>query len=548
MCVYAALSRRAAGEFGFPLDDSWIHVRFAQNLARGKGFSFNPGHLASTTTGPLWTLVLALGYRLTHEFIFTAAALNWVFCSLAAITAGALGRTLIPRRAFGAAMAVVVALTVPLAWAGMSGMEPALSMWLTALGVLLHVRLRGARGIKSLAPTAAFGLAAWSRPELALLFPLAMLDRLLMGAKEARTASRDRYVLTWFGALGAHTVLFAALVAPMIAYNTHVIGRPLPSSYYIKAWSFGIGAALALGDSARIQNALIDAPLKDLGGALLMWAGNNAVLFIPFLFGLVHLIRGWGRRDDSAPRSLLIPLVLIVQPLAWGVSAGYQRTPWFQSQRYFSDLDILYLVVGMAGAWWLWDDWLAGHLPWQSTDTLERPTAGAAKRVAVAGIALILSASLARQPDQARMFALNVKNITDMQVTTARWLNAHVPKGSLLAANDIGAIAAITDMPVLDMIGLVSPEILSNLTVENYRSGAWNRLIWGVAAKEKVDYLVIVMRPERYAGFVRSGHKPIFGIRIEDNITCGGPIIAVFESKWHIAARGKPPAPPGGTP
>jgi len=43
------------------------------------------------------------------------------------------------------------------------------------------------------------------------------------------------------------------------------------------------------------------------------------------------------------------------------------------------------------------------------------------------------------------------------------------------------------------------------------------------------------MRPERYEGFVRAGHKPIFWIKIKDNITCGGPWIVVY--KW----REKPP-------
>jgi hypothetical protein len=64
---YLALSRRAAGEFGLPLDDSWIHVRFAENLARGEGFSFNHSQPTSTTTGALWTLLLALAYRLAGE-------------------------------------------------------------------------------------------------------------------------------------------------------------------------------------------------------------------------------------------------------------------------------------------------------------------------------------------------------------------------------------------------------------------------------------------------------------------------------------------------
>ncbi|MCJ7751476.1 MAG: hypothetical protein MUQ65_10345, partial [Armatimonadetes bacterium] len=55
--------------------------------------------------------------------------------------------------------------------------------------------------------------------------------------------------------------------------------------------------------------------------------------------------------------------------------------------------------------------------------------------------------------------------------------------------------------------------------------------VWDTAESKEPDYLVVVMRPERYEGFVRAGHKPIFGIKIDDNITCGGPWIVVY--KWR---------------
>ena len=47
-----------AGAAGFPLDDSWIHLQFARNLAAGAGFSYNPGTPVAGSTAPLWTLLL----------------------------------------------------------------------------------------------------------------------------------------------------------------------------------------------------------------------------------------------------------------------------------------------------------------------------------------------------------------------------------------------------------------------------------------------------------------------------------------------------------
>ena len=47
-------------DFGFPLDDSWIHLVFARNLATGHGLSFNPGDLVIGSTAPLWTALLSV--------------------------------------------------------------------------------------------------------------------------------------------------------------------------------------------------------------------------------------------------------------------------------------------------------------------------------------------------------------------------------------------------------------------------------------------------------------------------------------------------------
>ena len=52
-------SRATGGQVGFPLDDSWIHLQFARNVATGWGFSYNPGEPTPGSTAPLWTLLLA---------------------------------------------------------------------------------------------------------------------------------------------------------------------------------------------------------------------------------------------------------------------------------------------------------------------------------------------------------------------------------------------------------------------------------------------------------------------------------------------------------
>jgi len=42
------------------IDDSYIHLTFARNIAAGNGFSYHPGEPDYSTSALIWTLLLAL--------------------------------------------------------------------------------------------------------------------------------------------------------------------------------------------------------------------------------------------------------------------------------------------------------------------------------------------------------------------------------------------------------------------------------------------------------------------------------------------------------
>ena len=53
-----------------------------------------------------------------------------------------------------------------------------------------------------------------------------------------------------------------------------------------------------------------------------------------------------------------------------------------------------------------------------------------------------------------------VQNINAMQVHLGRWVDANLPKSARIAVNDIGAIAYFSRREVIDLMGLVTPEII----------------------------------------------------------------------------------------
>src|SRR5512140_3308432 len=61
--IYLLVSARIY-RVGFPLDDSWIHLTYARNLALRGEWAFQPGRLSAGSTAPLWPFLLGLGFWL----------------------------------------------------------------------------------------------------------------------------------------------------------------------------------------------------------------------------------------------------------------------------------------------------------------------------------------------------------------------------------------------------------------------------------------------------------------------------------------------------
>ena len=160
--------------WGFPLDDSWIHMQIARNLSSGHGMYFNAGEPVSASSAPLWTVLLAGLHLLPVDVVMAAklvgVLLLWgtaTFTFLLARQAGLSGGW--------ALLASLSAATTPrLIWGSLSGMEITLYAAAATAGIWLCLRSRGAppgRGA-----TALLAAAALARPECLLLFPVLLLD------------------------------------------------------------------------------------------------------------------------------------------------------------------------------------------------------------------------------------------------------------------------------------------------------------------------------------------------------------------------------------
>jgi hypothetical protein len=464
LAVLLLRERLIAGAAGFPLDDSWIHLHFARNLAEGAGFAYNPGTPVAGSTAPLWTLLLAAGAWVAGASVAMAKTLG---------VAAAVAAALLLRRAAlawgagrGPALAAAIALlwSGPFAWGALSGMEVTLAALLVTvtLFALAHERFAVA--------ALTGGLAALARPEAVVLLPFVALAR-------RPTAAR----LALFAAIAV------AVLVPFVVFCWATTGTPVPSTAAAKVEGGLLGRLVGVREPARVT--WLDRPLA-FAIDWLVWLVRTHPL-LPLALPAVAL--AWRRTRALA----IVGLVLVAHPLAMALLAPY-RGPGFQEGRYSIHLlpvAILMLTVTAVHA--------------------RRATLMSSIRVVYLAVALV---TLAIAADR---YAWGVQNINAMQVHLGRWVDAHLPRTATLALNDVGAIAYFSRRPVLDLMGLVTPEI------RPYRRQGEAGVVRFIT--ERCPDVVIVFPtwfPELTAR--RDLLTPIYRVHLPRNEVSGAPEMVVY--------------------
>jgi hypothetical protein len=484
---------------GVTLDDSWIHFRFADNLRRGLGFSFNPGAVISGSTSPLWVFLLSLfdhGYLLPAKAMGILAYLGsgWLTYGLAK-SAGI--------RSIYAFLAGAGTLGAGrLLWAAPSGMETTTF----ALATLMALWFWQRDAEKAISPitSLAFGLACLLRPEGYLLLVLSGVVWLV----GSDAGLKDKAV--WIN-LARHFTIAGLLILPYPLFGAITAGHLLPNTFYAKTSAWGCPPSLLyfgwIGSVFVLDNPVM-AFMAAVGLGTLLWSGN------------------WKRKRLY----VLCGLWLIGLPLVYGFIApcvsGYYT-------RYTAPLIPVMMILGAAGGQQLEakiPGWLAHFRKGSLLDAQPHLIAG----LLVEGLVLALVPTLLFW---APFYAHSVADIENMQVRIGHWLAENTEPGDVLALNDIGAIGYLADREIIDLGGLIDPQVLP--VIEGKGPGESDRPLANYLAVLKPDYLVIF--PNWYpqlAEFLRA--KPVYQVRLEPrsiagipNLTIvGGGVMVVYELDW----------------
>ena len=391
---------------GFPLDDAWIHLTYARNIVEYGEWAFRPGQISAGSTSPLWTALLSIGYLLRLAPYAWTFFLGWGILSLMGIRAEGIARKALPSYKTKIPwVGLFIVLAWHLTWSATSGMETLLHglLILEVLGLLLE-KSHQYMTIGLLA-----GLSVWVRPDgLTLLGPILLTVFFQEHGIRARA-----------GALAKVFIGFGILFVFYLLFNLILSGEPMPNTFYAKQAEYQ-EYWLAKSLSGRLTDyilPIIAGPFIGLVPGLFLW-----------VYGTIRE-RNWG---GMAGMIWLLGYIGIY----------FLRLPAYQHGRYIIPvMPVLYLwgMIGMLGY-------------------IGSPRVN--QRISFLWKSLIILLIISFQWVGASQNAQDVLMIESQMVRTAQWINENLPPDSIVAVHDIGAIGYFTPNPLVDLAGLITPDVV----------------------------------------------------------------------------------------
>ncbi|HET7153239.1 MAG TPA: hypothetical protein VFJ29_05705 [Candidatus Kapabacteria bacterium] len=582
---YILAELNIAGTMGFPLDDSWIHLVYARNIAAGDFFAYNPHQPVAGSTAPLWTVILGLGYLISHSVFLMPKVLGVLLNIGTGIVVFRLSEYLGLKEFASCVLAVLVVTATRIVWASVSGMEVSLYLFLFLASVYYYIRYINAVTWKSyLAPVFAAAAVA-ARPEFFLLPVFFVLHQLALRRKVKNAKQKDSATAkTFLTASGMikRGVVFVFCTAPFFGLNLALSGNFFPLTFSAKTAGRGLSGLLDQADFGEIfRRSFLGLWLANNDAFAWIWGADNIFLAVVAVIVFFTVVFHWWRKGIRSPlESALFLLAIIFFLFAPVRSVVTGMLDFGQFGRYAAFLTPVMILLAAYGIYyWLRQREIVnprmalilfgaanvlclfifyntpgyfgkGH-QWPSMDWyepfLDQRTWGDIGLFIclIVAVTVLTDFSLRKKYSFDKLFAFillqclcfavieniqtapeygwNVRNINQTQVAIGEWLAKNTPSGTVYATNDIGAMPFYaTQDTLVDLMGLVSPEVVSIR-----ETGTPQDIIslW-VMEKRHPEYFVCFNEwfPRLTNDGVSSGLlTPVHAVEIDHNLTCGGP-------------------------
>lgn len=454
VCLYLWAAARM-GEIGFPLDDAWIHQTYARNLAETGRWEYIQGQTSAGSTAPLWTWMLSWGYRLGISYRFWTLGLGIIFLGLSGLLTRRLAKLIVPNPPWVAnGIGILCIFEWHLVWAAASGMETVLYIFIS-LGLLKWMadstrwmekgrsyslkRLIG----QGFALGGLAGLLVLTRPEGILLVGITGLWILYNVLRKTLPLNS----LVWLAGGALFPIVF--LLLPYILFNLGQSGHLWPNTFYAKQAEY----------AASLQANLVERFYR----VVFPVSVGYQILLVPGIF-----LAGWKivvstfqfffnrQANDKANNTNKIPLVfcsfLLTYFLVYSSLYALRLPVAYQHGRYMIPLIPSLLILGT----------------WGMMEWFELRSKRIFQRLASqTWLASLIIVAFVFYGIGANAYANDTQVIQKEMVTVAKWLSEHTDPGEWIAAHDIGAIGYFSNRPILDLAGLISPQVVPYLGDES---------------------------------------------------------------------------------
>jgi hypothetical protein len=206
--------------------------------------------------------------------------------------------------------------------------------------------------------------------------------------------------------------------------------------------------------------------------------------------------------------------IVYTLPLVWavGLVALYAaRLPAsYHHGRYVMPAILALITAGMIGTFYI--------VRWGRTSAPKRIVT---RTLAVAAVLIFLQFAFVIGP---RVHSDDVSWINEEMVSAAHWIGEHIPPDELLAIHDIGAVGYFTARPILDIAGLVSPEVVPYIHDPDR--------MWHLLRERDARYLVAL--PDQIPGHNPNDGRlcPLFTSDGTTAVRIGGPKMTVYALAW----------------
>ena len=443
-------------------DDSYITLRFAENFFTYSGITYDGSTFFSGATSPLHIICIAL-LGLFMKMEQASLAIGVIFFVLSSFLVYLWTLALYGSRRTALLAGILTATSGWLVFDSLNGMETTAFIFFSLLTFYLYYRYQP-RALYAV-PLA---LSVLTRPDGWFLAGALWMWQIIRYFGE-RDKQRVKHLVI-------SIEIFLILILPYLLLSLYQTGSLLSNTAYAKAAFFGEGTLPFINKAGCFMNGLLFFYRTPYYPAIL--------LLVPLLLcarKIISLSYLW----------LYIGFFYLSYFLFFPCSI---RHYWCRYQHIFIPL----IILAMSGG---------------AFEVLKRSKKPVFKGL-LAGLAglVILYNQAASFTSAAEIYSIQLNSMRNPQIDLARWLNSNTPDDSLIALHDIGAVGYFSERKVLDLVGLVNPEVTRYyLDPQSKRVIPLSeRRIIDYLKEKRPDYLVMFTEWDRFFNLLRPDNEKYF--------------------------------------